>query len=50
MSSVGAFSLTPNSGDSALTLSLPPGVYSAQVSGLNGTTGYALVEVYEVSQ
>jgi sugar lactone lactonase YvrE len=50
MSSVGAFSLTPNSGDSALTLSLPPGVYSAQVTGLNGTTGYALVEVYEVSQ
>lgn len=46
--SVGAFGLTPNSGDSALLVSLPPGAYSAQVSGVANGTGEALVEVYEV--
>jgi hypothetical protein len=29
-------------------LTLPPGSYSAQVSGVGGTTGISLVEVYEV--
>jgi hypothetical protein len=46
---VGAFSwgwyATP---DSALLLTLPPGGYTAQVSGASGDTGVALVEVYEV--
>jgi len=46
---VGAFALSPNSRDAALLLSLPPGSYTAQVSGANGATnGEALVEVYEV--
>ncbi len=47
--SVGAFSWgdsgTP---DSALLLTLPPGAYTAQVSGAGGDSGVALVEVYEV--
>jgi len=50
MSSVGAFSLGVNSGDSAMVLSVPPGNYTAQVTGVSGATGYALVEIYEVSQ
>lgn len=44
---VGAFSLTPNSGDAVLLITLPPGSYTAQVSGVGNTTGVALVEVYE---
>ncbi len=47
-SSVGAFSLGVGSRDSALLLTLPPGSYTAQVSGVADTTGVALVEVYEV--
>ena len=46
--SVGAFSLNPAHQDSALLVSLPPGSYTAQVSGANNATGIALVEVYEV--
>jgi hypothetical protein len=46
--SVGAFALTPASLDSALLLTLPPGSYTAQISGVSDTTGVALVEVYEV--
>ncbi len=47
--SVGAFAWSdPASPDSALLVTLPPGVYSAEVSGANGETGVALVEVYEV--
>ena len=34
--------------DAALLVTLQPGAYSAQVSGVNGTTGVALVEVYDV--
>ncbi len=46
---VGAFALAPTSRDAALLLSLPPGSYTAQVSGtLDGPNGEALVEVYEV--
>jgi kumamolisin len=50
MSSVGAFALTAQSGDSAMVLTLPPGAYTAQVSGVGSTTGVALPEVYELSQ
>jgi hypothetical protein len=47
--SVGAFAWgSPTSADSALLVTLPPGVYSAQVSGASGDSGVALVEVYEV--
>jgi hypothetical protein len=45
---VGAFSIPANSNDTALLMALPPGNYSAEVSGANGTTGIALVELYEV--
>jgi hypothetical protein len=45
---VGAFPLTAGSRDAALLLNLPPGTYSAQVTGPGTTTGIALVEVYEV--
>jgi len=44
---VGAFALTSGSADSALVLTLQPGTYSAEVSGVGGTTGVALVEVYQ---
>ncbi len=45
---VGAFNLTAGSRDAALVVTLQPGSYTAQVSGVNSTTGVALVEVYEV--
>jgi hypothetical protein len=46
---VGAFPLNdPNSKDSALLITLSPGSYTAQVSGVNNATGVALIEVYEV--
>jgi len=50
MGSAGAFALTAGSADSALVVTLQPGTsYTAQVSGANGSTGIALLEVYEVS-
>ncbi len=48
MSSLYAFSLTAGSPDCALVVTLPPGAYTAQVSGLNATTGVGLVEIYDV--
>ena len=45
---VGAFALPSGSKDAALLVTLAPGAYTAQVAGVNGTTGVALVEVYEV--
>lgn len=48
-SSVGAFSWgTSASADSALLVTLPPGAYTAQITGASGDTGVSLVEVYEV--
>ena len=44
----GAFSLAAGSKDAALLVTLQPGVYTAQVSGVAGSTGIALIEVYEV--
>jgi uncharacterized protein (DUF1800 family) len=49
MSSTGAFALSPGTADCALVATLPSGSYTAQVSGLGGATGVALLEVYEVS-
>ncbi len=47
--SVGAFSWGSSAtADSALLVTLPPGAYTAQVSGASGDTGIALVEIYEV--
>jgi len=45
---VGAFALAPGAKDSAMLINLPPGTYSAQVSGAAPGTGTVLVEVYEV--
>ncbi len=45
---VGAFPLSAGSRDAALLTTLPPGSYTAQVSGVAGSTGEALVEIYEV--
>jgi outer membrane protein assembly factor BamB/subtilisin family serine protease len=45
---VGAFALASPSRDSVLLVTLPPGSYTAHVSGVGGTVGTALVEVYEV--
>lgn len=47
-SSVGAFALNPGSTDAAVVATLPPGSYTAKVSGANRGTGVALVEVYEL--
>ena len=44
---VGAFGWTSGSADSAILVTLPPGAYTAQVSGVSGDTGVALVEVYD---
>ena len=47
--SVAAFALTADtSRDAALIATLPPGSYTAQISGVGNTTGVALVEVYEL--
>ena len=47
--SVGAFSWgTSATADSAILMTLPPGAYTAGISGASGDTGISLVEVYEV--
>lgn len=44
-----AFDLDTGSKDAAMVVTVPAGyTYTAQVSGVNGTTGVALVEVYEL--
>jgi hypothetical protein len=45
---VGAFELTVGSSDAALLITLAPGTYTAQIAGVGGATGEAIVEVYEV--
>jgi hypothetical protein len=47
-SSVGAFGLTAGIKDAAITVSLPAGGYTVQVSGAEGGVGEALVEIYEL--
>ena len=46
--SVGAFALRTGSKDAALVLTLPPGAYTATVSGVGTSTGIAIVEVYDL--
>jgi hypothetical protein len=48
MTSANAFSLATNSKDAAIVATLPPGGYTAVISGVNDTTGVALAEVYEL--
>ncbi len=45
---VGSFTLGANSKDAALLMVFEPGAYTAQVSGVGGTTGVALLELYDV--
>ena len=44
----GGFGLPANSKDAVLIVTLAPGTYSAQVTGVGSTTGVALVEIYEL--
>jgi hypothetical protein len=44
----GAFPLPAGSKDAAILITLPPGTYTAQATGVNGTSGIALIEVYEI--
>ncbi len=44
---VGAFALQSGSKDAALLLTLQPGIYTVQVTGVGNTTGVALIEVYD---
>lgn len=44
---VGAFQFKTGSRDAALLVNLPPGNYTAHVSGTGGATGVALVEAYD---
>ena len=45
---VGMGALATDSKDAALMLELEPGIYTAQVNGVGGTTGVALLEAYEL--
>jgi hypothetical protein len=46
---VGAFPWTDAASlDSALLITLPPGLYTAEISSASGSTGVSLVEIYEV--
>jgi PKD repeat protein len=44
---VGAFALAPGSKDASLLITLQPGTYTVQVTGVGNTTGVALIEVYD---
>lgn len=46
-SRLGAYAWADGSADSALLVTLPPGLYTAQVSGASGDTGVDLLEVYD---
>ena len=45
---VGAFALPAASRDAAILVTLQPGAYTVRATGVGGTTGVAIVEVYEV--
>lgn len=47
-SQVGAFPLTNDSADSALVVTLPPGLYTAQLKSVSGASGNGLIEVYDL--
>ncbi len=49
MSAVGAFALANGSRDAALVATLSPGSYTAQVSGVNNSSGVAILEIYDVT-
>jgi glucuronoarabinoxylan endo-1,4-beta-xylanase len=45
---VGAFPLINDSADSALVVTLPPGLYTAQLKSVSGASGNGLIEVYDL--
>ena len=45
---IGAFALPDASKDAAVLITLNPGAYTVQVSGIDSTTGVSLVEIYEI--
>jgi hypothetical protein len=45
---VGAFNFVAGSADAAMVVTLPPGAYTAELSGTNAATGLGLAEIYEV--
>ena len=47
---LGAFALSAGSRDASLLATLPPGPYTAQLSGVGATTGVSLIEVYDASE
>jgi outer membrane protein assembly factor BamB len=47
---VQAFTLQPGSADAAILPTLPGGAFTVQVTGADGRSGVALVEVYDVPQ
>jgi len=48
MDSVGAFFFRLGSADCGLVMTLPPGLYTAQVGGGGGSSGVGLAELYEL--
>ena len=46
---VRAFPLEEGSKDAVLLITISPGIHSIQISGVNGSSGIALIEVYDVS-
>ena len=46
---VGAFEISPVSRDSAILVTLQPGLYSAHLRGQGGATGVSMVEVYDAT-
>ena len=49
MSAVGAFDLHVGAADCAMVVTLPPGSYTVNVAGMNGTSGIAMVESYPMA-
>ncbi|MSU48619.1 MAG: hypothetical protein EXS37_05905 [Opitutus sp.] len=47
---INAFPFVAGSADAAILITLPPGAYSAVMEGARGTTGFGLIEAYEVGQ
>lgn len=48
MEAVRAFAFLPGSKDAALKTTLPPGSYSVLVSGVNGSSGTCVIELYDL--
>lgn len=47
---VGAFALAPGTLDAAVLVQLPPGTYTANITGVGGAIGEVMAEVYDVSR